>query len=137
MDRQYPNNCLAGLWSHDMEGETQYKVEEQNGVPVVKIVGSLDHYTISRFRSVITDLVGRGHKNVVLDLSQVDFMDSGGMSCVIFGLKRLSEMGGRLFLARINPRITRKLEISGFTMMPDKLVLADSVEQAVSLARGQ
>ena len=63
-------------------------------------------------------------------------MDSGGMSGIVFGLKRLAEVGGRLFLANCSPRIMRKLEISGFVMMPDKLVLCDTLEDAVSSARG-
>lgn len=120
-----------------MNGETEYKVEEQDGIPVVKVIGALDHYTVPKFRSIITDLINKGHENIVVDMSEVEFMDSGGMSGVVFGLKRLSEVGGRLFLAGCNPRLMRKLEISGFVMMPDKLVLSDSVEQAISLARGE
>ncbi|HET6457011.1 MAG TPA: STAS domain-containing protein [Armatimonadota bacterium] len=120
-----------------MDGETEFKVEERNGIPVVKIVGSLDHYNVPRFRQIITDLSSKGHNEVVVDMSEVDFMDSGGMSGIILGLKWLSEAGGRLLLADLNPRIMRKLEISGFTMMPDKLVLSDSVDQAVAAARSQ
>lgn len=120
-----------------MNGETAYKVEVTDDIPIVRVIGSLDHYNVSGFRSVIADLISKGNKNVVVDMSQVEFMDSGGMSGIVFGLKRLSEAGGRLFLANCGPRITRKLEISGFAMMPDKLVLSDSVDQAVSIARGQ
>ena len=120
-----------------MNGQTVYEIEERDSIPVAKVVGALDHYNVSTFRSMIADLISKGHKNVVVDMSQVEFMDSGGMSGIIYGLKRLSEVGGRLFLANCGPRIMRKLEISGFAMMPDKLVLSDSVDQAVSLARAQ
>lgn len=120
-----------------MNGETEYKVEEEDGIPVVKVTGSLDHYNVPRFRSVISDIIAKGHNTVIVDMSGVEFMDSGGMSGIIFGLKRLSEAGGRLYLANCGPRIMRKLEISGFAMMPDKLALSDSIEKAVSLIRGQ
>ena len=118
-----------------MNGETEYKVEQQNGIPVIKVIGALDHYNVPRFRSLIMDLIGKGHNKVVVDMSGVDFMDSGGMSGIIFALKRLSELGGRLYLANCGLRIMRKLEISGFTMMPDKLVVTDSVDEAVSRAQ--
>ena len=118
-----------------MNSETEFKVEERDGVPVVRVIGSLDHYNIPRFRSTVTDIIGKGHNKIIVDMSEVDFMDSGGMSGVVFGLKRLSEAGGRLFLANCSSRIMRKLEISGFAMMPDKLVLSESVDKAVSLAR--
>jgi len=118
-----------------MNSETEFKVEEQDGVPVVRVIGSLDHYNVPRFRSIIADLLSKSYNRIIVDMSEVDFMDSGGLSGIIFGLKRLSEAGGRLFLANCGPRIMRKLEISGFAMMPDKLVLSESVDKAVSLAR--
>jgi len=115
-----------------MNGETEFKVEERNGIPVVGVIGALDHCNVPKFRSIISDLIAMGHKSIVVDMSETDFMDSGGMSGVIHGLKLLFEAGGRLFLANCNSRIMHKLRISGFTTMPDKLGICDSLENAVS-----
>lgn len=118
-----------------MDVETQFNIEVQGGIPVVQVVGDLDHYNSPRFRSVASQLIEKGYTKMVVDMTAVDFMDSGGMSGIVFALKRLSAAGGRLYLANCNPRIIRKLDISGFTKMPDKIAVCTSVEEALRNAR--
>ncbi len=114
-----------------MEVQTQFNVNIQDGVPVVQIIGDLDHYNTPRFRVIVSELIDKGHDRIVVDMSAVGFMDSGGMSGIVLALKRLSATRGRLFLANCNPRIIRKLNISGFTAMSDALVLHASLEEAI------
>ena len=118
-----------------MDVETQFNVTTLEGVPVVLITGDLDQYSTPRFRSVVSELVEKGLKNLVVDMSEVRFLDSGGMSGLIFAIKCLSAMGGRLSLANCNPRIARKLDIGGLTKMPDVLALCTSLEQALQDSR--
>jgi len=114
-----------------MNADTQFNVVMHDSVPVVQIDGDLDHYSTPEFRSVVSELIQQGHKTIIVDMSAVDFMDSSGMSGIIFAAKRLSAVDGRLSLVNCNPRTIRKLSIGGLTKMPSLLAIYPSLEEAL------
>ena len=116
-----------------MDFQTQFDIDIKNDVPVVRVAGSLDHINSSRFRSTISKLIEAGHKRIVVDMSAVDFMDSGGLSGVVYAIKRLSVIEGRLQLAGLQPRTARKFEVSGLTRLPSVLTFHPSAEEALEL----
>lgn len=114
-----------------MEADTQFDVSTEHGVSVVQIIGDLDYSNIATFRSTISELTEKGEKQVVLDMAAVGFMDSSGMAGIVFAIRRLSAVAGRLALANCSAQITRKLDISGLTKMPDAPSLFASLEEAL------
>lgn len=119
-----------------MDSETQFTIKTQDNITVVSIAGDLDHDSTPKFRTVISQILESGCNKVVLDMSDTNFMDSGGMSGIIFAAKNLSEKNGRLLIANCNPRIVRKLDIGGLTKMPKILIVCDSTDQALHAALG-
>jgi len=107
------------------------KVSLQDGIPVIDVDGELDHSATPELRTQIANLVGQGHRSVVMDMSHVSFMDSGGISLIIYAMKRLAAVNGGVILAGCNNRIIRKLGVGGLTRISDALKLAPSVEQAI------
>jgi anti-anti-sigma factor len=118
--------------TRQMAPDTQFNLAMQDDVAVIRIVGDLDHYNTSRLRSLILDLIDKDHRDIIFDLAGVDFMDSGGMSGIVFAIKRLSASNGHLRLANCNPRIARKLEIGGLLGLGHVLSMCTTVEQAVA-----
>jgi anti-sigma B factor antagonist len=57
---------------------------------VVKLSGlRLDAASAPDVKRRIARLIGNGHQRLVLDLSEVDFIDSKGLSILVFALKRM------------------------------------------------
>jgi anti-sigma B factor antagonist len=55
---------------------------------LVRTNGPLTMATASRFRELVTQLVGQdGRTRIVVDLAGTDFMDSAGLAALISGLK--------------------------------------------------
>lgn len=52
----------------------------------------LDAALASQFRNKMNELIENGHHTIILDLSQVDFIDSSGLGAIVSTLKQL---GGR------------------------------------------
>ena len=98
---------------------------------MVHVNGDLDHLNAPRLRGIISQLLEEGHENIVIDMGAVQFMDSGGMSGIIYGIKRLAQVNGHLWLSNCTPRIARKMEIGGLTKITDTLTLCASIEDAV------
>ena len=102
-----------------------------DGTPVIDADGDLDHVGMPEFREEVSSLIEQGHTNIVIDMIDVSFMDSGGVSGIVYAMKRLADLNGGVTLAGCNERIIRKLEIGGLTRISAALRFAPSVEQAV------
>lgn len=55
------------------------------------------------FRSKFNDYLSQGHRNFILDFSQVNFMDSAGMGALIGIGQQIVKEGGKLVLCGISP----------------------------------
>lgn len=60
-------------------------------------------------------LLGKGSKNVVIDLGQTDWINSSGLSILIHHWKKYNDDGGHLRLANLTQKIEKILVISKLT----------------------
>ena len=67
---------------------------------VAEICGDIDHHTAKYFRGEIDKAI-RSHNplTLILDYSQVTFMDSSGIGLVMGRYRIMSEMGGEVIVA--------------------------------------
>ncbi|HWD08089.1 MAG TPA: STAS domain-containing protein [Actinomycetota bacterium] len=79
---------------------------------VVRVSGELDIASSPALREELTE-VAHGGRNVVLDMGDLAFMDSTGLSVIIAALKRLREHSLNLILCAPQPAVRRTLEICG------------------------
>jgi len=92
----------------------------------VAIRGEIDLYTAPALREAFDRAVSAG-KEVVLDLSGTEFIDSTGLGVLVDGHRRLQEAGGRLVVVSTHPAIARTLEI---TVLDRVLELTGTVDEA-------
>lgn len=79
---------------------------------VLQPVGELDAYTVPAFRDALVGLTGT--PRLLIDLSEVPFMDSAGLGALIGGIRRVREAGGEVSVACARPALTRLLHTTGF-----------------------
>ena len=89
--------------------------------------GDLDLATAPRLRQELVDATADGPTLVVLDLEQVEFLDSVGISVIIGGYKRLEYGGSRLHLAAPRAIVRRVL---GLTRVDTMIPTYESVDDA-------
>lgn len=70
-----------------------------SGVVVIRPEGVLNMAAAPSLRSQLHDLVRRGNKRLVVDLSAVESVDSSGLGVLISGLKAARQAGGDLKVA--------------------------------------
>ena len=75
-------------------------------------VGELDAYTVNDFREALGEVAAATH--LLIDLSDVPFMDSAGLGALIGGIRRTRESGGEVAVACGRPTLTRLLHTTGF-----------------------
>lgn len=93
----------------------QVKVREEAGASVVSAVGEVDVSTAPELRQRLQELPEG--TQVVVDLSDVTFLDSTGLGVLVAALKRVreSDTGGDLRLVVTRPQVTKVLEVTGLS----------------------
>ena len=101
----------------------------QGRYAVMAVRGEIDALTAPQLRKGIDELVSDGHAQLVLDLQEVQFLDSSALSVLVGGLRQLQAEGGDLSLVCTEPRILQLFQI---TNLEDVFTIHDSVEAATS-----
>ena len=114
-----------------MEG-IRISSERRNGFAVVAVSGELDIVTSRRFDKCLAE-VRRDDSHIIIDLSAVDFMDTGSLAVIVGHWKQVTAAGGTLALAGARYRYTKTLWITG---LADRLPMYDSVAAAVAAGAG-
>ena len=97
-----------------LEQPFQVRVSRARGTVVVTIRGELDTYTAPKLQRHLKDLIeDQGNLTMALDLSEMTFIDSSGLSVLVDALKRMRERGGSLRLSSPTRATSKVLEISG------------------------
>ena len=91
----------------------EINVQQLAQTTVVSVAGSVDALTVDQLTGALTGQIGSGHRQLVIDLSQVDFMSSAGLRAVLAALKESRLHGGDLRLAGARPGVERTLKMSG------------------------
>jgi anti-sigma B factor antagonist len=99
---------------------------------LLKINGEVDVYTSPQLKQEIVHLAEAGVKHLIINLSQVEYLDSTGLGVLIGGLKRLRESEGKLTLVGPGMRILRIFEITGL----DKIFDIYATEQEAAAKEG-
>lgn len=82
---------------------------------VVKIVGELDLSTAPRLRDALVDLSNQGARQITIDLAEMEFIDSTGLSVLLAAWRRMRENGGDLAVQSPSAAAMKVFEITGAT----------------------
>lgn len=96
---------------------------------VVVVGGEIDVYTAPKLREQLIDLVSNGSYHLVVDMENVDFLDSTGLGVLVGGLKRVRAHDGSLHLVCTQERILKIFRITGLTKV---FPIHSSVQEAVA-----
>lgn len=89
------------------------KVVGSGGNTVVSLTGELDMATAPHLTGVLGPLVEHGPEEVVLDFSDLSFIDSSGIAALVDTQHRLGEQGRHLAIHNALEGSVRVFEIAG------------------------
>jgi len=104
-------------------------VEQPGPYALCRPIGELDAYTVGEFREALSGLASSNR--LLIDLSEVPFMDSAGLGALIGGIRRAREAGGDVAVACSRPTLTRLLHTTGFDRIVSVTETVDSAAEAL------
>ena len=81
---------------------------------IAYLSGEIDHHSAAGMRSAIDSRVeGARPALLILDFTDVNFMDSSGIGLVMGRYKLMKEIGGELQISNPSPHINRVMKLAG------------------------
>jgi anti-sigma B factor antagonist len=99
-------------------------VSRLGDTPLVEARGDIDHNNCGSVETALNNALDEGDVVVLLDLRDVTYIDSGGLSVLLSGVRRLRDRGW-LGAVGPNPNVRRLLEIVGLLVDPNFRVFGD------------
>ena len=88
---------------------------EDDSTLVAFLKGEIDHHTAAKIRSLLDIKIESIHpKLLVLDFTQITFMDSSGIGLVMGRYKLMKYFGGNLKIINPSPQIKKVMSLAGF-----------------------
>ncbi len=112
---------------------TQFEISQEVGprACVVRLAGDIDVAVVPELRERLDTALKTGSRNVVLDLSCVDYADSSALGLLVWLDHMLKPVGGRLVLAGATKDVGRILELSGLVSVAESVGMSANVAAAL------
>ncbi|MFK0731885.1 MAG: STAS domain-containing protein [Gloeotrichia echinulata GP01] len=101
--------------------------EVRDNSQLFRLTGLLDAFSEPTFRKVLGSKIEEGPKHIILDLSQIDFVDSSGLGALVQLAKQAQNADGTLQIVT-NARVTQTVKL---VRLEKFLSLQTSVEAAL------
>ncbi len=88
-------------------------VETLKRVAVVTVKGRVDSSNASDLDAKLQGLLDEGNANIILDMSEVEYMSSAGLRAVVSALRESKKKRGDVRLATPSARVAEVFELAG------------------------
>lgn len=101
--------------------------EVRDNCQLFRLTGLLDAFSEPTFRKVLSKFIEEGPNQIILDLSQIDFVDSSGLGALVQLAKQAQSAGGSSQIVT-NARVTQTVKL---VRLEQFLSLRPTVEAAL------
>ncbi|MFD8543994.1 STAS domain-containing protein [Streptomyces sp. NPDC059649] len=84
---------------------------------VLKVTGEFDIYTAPLLREALVELVSDGHFQLLIEVSEVEFLDSTGSGVLVGALKRTRAHGGMVGIVAPDAVFRKTLRVTGLSRL--------------------
>jgi anti-anti-sigma factor len=111
----------------DIDQKT-YTTQDGNTVIVLTPTGRLDITTAWQFRLKLQECISKLSRHVVVNLGQVNFIDSSGLTSLVAGMRDADKVKGSFRICNVHPEAKLVFEV---TMMDTVFEIFETEEEAL------
>jgi anti-anti-sigma factor len=99
---------------------------------IIHVKGELDSNTSGELDNTLKQLLDKGSRQFILELSEMDYVSSVGLRVFLAHLKKLKSDQGRMVLAGLNAEVQEIFDMAGFSSLFE---ITSDLEAARSVLR--
>ncbi len=88
------------------------ETNENESVTTISLSGRFDATVVGRFKEFLNSLSQNGSEQYVVDLADLDYIDSGGLGCLVSFLRRVRQNGGDIKVATLSGKVRAVFELT-------------------------
>jgi anti-sigma B factor antagonist len=108
--------------------QKSYTTADGNTIIVLTPVGRLDITTAWQFRLTLQECISKQSRHVVVNLGQVNFIDSSGLTSLVAGMRDADKVRGSFRICNVHPEARLVFEV---TMMDSVFEIFETEEEAL------
>lgn len=97
----------------ELPDEFVTSLDRAGGTATVALRGEVDIMTVDQVRVALGEALATGLREIVVDLTDLAFIDSTGLGALVFGFQRARDAGVRFRLAHPTRSVHQILVLSG------------------------
>jgi anti-sigma B factor antagonist len=105
------------------------KTGKEQGAVIIDVKGRVDSVAAPEFEKRLDELINQGETRIIFNLSELDYISSAGLRCILVMVKNLEDQKGKIVLAAAKPSVVKVLEISGIAAV---IPISESIETALA-----
>ena len=108
--------------------QKEYLTTDGNKVIILTPIGRLDITTAWQFRLTLQECISKQSRHVVVNLGQVNFIDSSGLTSLVAGMRDADKVRGSFRICNVHPEARLVFEV---TMMDSVFEIFSTQQEAL------
>src|SRR5512137_2906741 len=79
---------------------------------VILLNGDVDYFCVSELKNAVFKLINDRAPSIILDLNNVEYMDSSGIGLIVTAYKVMNQYGGRMGLVNVQDDVMKLLKLT-------------------------
>ena len=106
----------------------ELKIRKNGEVYIIDVNGEMDLYNSYKLKELVTKMLEKNVKSFIINLEQVDYIDSSGIGALIYICSTLKKMNLKLAISNVHGSVKKVIELAKLT---GYFPIANSLEEAL------
>ena len=106
----------------------ELKIRKNGEVYIIDVNGEMDLYNSYKLKELVTKMLEKNVKSFIINLGQVDYIDSSGIGALIYICSTLKKMNLKLAISNVHGSVKKVIEL---TKLTGYFPIANSLEEAL------
>ena len=110
----------------------ELKIRKNGDIYIIDVNGEMDLYNSYKLKELVMKMLEKNVKFFIINLEQVDYIDSSGIGALIYICSTIKKMNLHLSIANIHGSVKKVIELTKLTRY---FPIANSIEDALQMVK--
>ncbi|MCI1208021.1 MAG: anti-sigma factor antagonist [Treponema sp.] len=110
----------------------ELKIRKNTDIYIIDVNGEMDLYNSYKLKELVMKMLEKGVKKFIINLEQVDYIDSSGIGALIYICSTIKKMKYKLSISNIHGSVKKVIEL---TKLMGYFPISNSVEEALLMVK--
>ena len=106
----------------------ELKIRKNGEIYIIDVNGEMDLYNSYKLKELVMKMLEKNVKKFIINLEQVDYIDSSGIGALIFICSTIKKMNLNLSISNVHGSVKKVIEL---TKLMGYFPISNSVEEAI------